>query len=190
MGMETNVVSVDPSFRNWGMIRGVLSPCGGFEVLSAVLHNEAPPVHKSKSMSDLLRSEYISNCYREYVSAADVVFVELPTGSKSARAAKLSGICTGILSQYRTGLDGPRVFYVTPAAVKKITGLATPDKKDMMDWAYARHPGQFWVPYANGEILNKNGKLLGANEHIADAIAITYAGLVLKEFKTWLKDQN
>ena len=67
---------------------------------------------------------------------------------------------------------------VTPTEVKKATvGTKTASKNDMSAWAFEKHPEAPWV-------LRK-GFPLAKQEHMADAIAIIYAGMVTPAY-SWL----
>ena len=70
----------------------------------------------------------------------------------------------------------PAPIQVTPHEVKMASvGKKTASKREMIDWAYEKFPDAGW--------LFHSGKLQNKNEHMADAIAIVYAGIQTNEFQ-------
>ena len=71
-----------------------------------------------------------------------------------------------------------RCLEVTPHEVKMASvGKKTASKKDVIEWAYKKHPEAPW--------FIRNGVPLMKQEHMADSIAVMYAGMRTKEFE-WL----
>ena len=56
-------------------------------------------------------------------------------------------------------------------------GRKNASKKEMIEWAYEKHPEAPW--------LVRNDFPLMKQEHMADSIAVMYAGMRTKEFE-WL----
>lgn len=70
---------------------------------------------------------------------AKACFVEVPVGSKSARAMASYGVCVGVLGGLRA--SGTPFFEVTPTEVKVTSvGKKTATKEEMIAWAMAKHP--------------------------------------------------
>jgi len=71
----------------------------------------------------------------------------------------------------------PAPIQVTPNEVKIASvGKKTASKADMIKWASTKHPDVEWAKHKDGTFKNKN-------EHMADAIAIAYAGVKTEEFE-------
>lgn len=108
----------------------------------------------------------------------NLIFGEIPSGSKDVRAAFAFGGVTAMLA----GLSADNtVITVTPAEAKiAITGVRHADKEDMIDAMYACFPDAPWITSGkpNGMMIkNSAGKFLtNANEHLADACAVVFAG--------------
>ena len=113
---------------------------------------------------------------------ADVVFVEVPVGSQSARAMASYGICVGVLGSLRAA--NVPFFEVTPTEVKlAAVGIKTATKKQMIKWATTKHPEANWPTYKEkGAVLLSEAKA----EHMADAVASIYAGIACNPFQQLL----
>jgi Holliday junction resolvasome RuvABC endonuclease subunit len=111
------------------------------------------------------------------------VIGEIPSGAQDARASFAFGGVTAILAGIDQGLDVP-VITVTPREAKEATGNKHADKEDVIKWAYELFPDTNWIVSPRVNALNlqtKSGKYLTlANEHLADGVAIIYAGLKKK----------
>ena len=98
--------------------------------------------------------------------------METPSGSQSSAGMKSYGATCQLIAS----LD-PKPIEVTPNEVKMSSvGKKTASKKDMIDWAYEKYPDVEWF-------INKStGALQNKNEHMADAVAIVYAGINTDDF--------
>lgn len=180
-----NVVGFDPSLKNWGIACGVLDTA---TLTIRITHiervNPIPMTGKDirNNSKDLHRAEQLAKRALEIGKEAQVMFVEVPVGSQSARAMASYGICVGILSALRA--SGIPFLEVTPTAVKQAaTGRKTATKKQMIDWASTAYPDAEWPTYTrHGETKITED----AAEHIADAIATIHAGLDSPEFQRML----
>ena len=77
-----------------------------------------------KNSDDLNRARKHSEILKEILKDVDIVMVEIPVGSQTARAMASYGICIGILSQIETAM-----IQVTPTEVKvAATGNKTATK--------------------------------------------------------------
>ena len=178
------VAGLDPSLRNWGIALGDIQG-DALHVNNVQVVNPVLPTGKMVRQNSLdLASAF--QLYEQTVLAikyADVVFVEVPVGSQSARAMASYGICVGVLGAVRA--SGSAFFEVTPTEVKMATvGKKTASKNEMIHWATDQHPEAPWPTYQrNGEKLLSDAKA----EHMADAIAAIYAGCRLETFKQLLR---
>jgi hypothetical protein len=69
---------------------------------------------------------------------------------------------------------------VTPTEVKlAATGNKNASKQEMIDWAVEAHPEASWLRHKRKGVM----ELTAANEHLADALAAIYAGVLTDQFK-------
>ncbi|WAW11631.1 crossover junction endodeoxyribonuclease [Acinetobacter phage nACB1] len=127
---------------------------------------------KRTSELDIISATQLYEGVQEVVHDADIVCVEVPTGSQSADAAKGRGICLGVLGSVKAD----HFIYVTPQAVKKVVGNPKATKREVVEWASKQHPEAPWPMY-RGNIK------IGEAEHMADAIVAIYAAASTPEFK-------
>lgn len=170
------VVGHDPSLRHWGLAAGTYDlvtkeiTIDHVDVIEPVL-----PSGKQirRNSQDLEAARQISEEVHQITRTANAVFVEVPHGSQSARAAAGYGVCVGILGFLRS--QGTPFFELSESEVKLATvGKKTSTKKEMIEWATSRHPDAPWSSYKrNGELLLSEAKV----EHQADAVAAIYAGV-------------
>ncbi len=180
------VVGFDPSLRNWGISKGVLTP-GLVSQLHieevAVINPELPTGKQVRQNSlDLESAKQLCAAALAAAKGAQAIFVEVPVGSQSARAMASYGICVGVLGALRA--TGIPFFEVTPTGVKMASaGKKTATKLEMIQWAINRHPEANWPVYKqNGEMKVSEAKA----EHMADATAAIYAGLACNSFQQLL----
>jgi hypothetical protein len=123
-----------------------------------------------KNSDDLDRARAISSELKQSLKDVQMVFAEVPVGSQSARAMASYGISIGVLS----AIAKPMV-QVTPSEVKiAAVNDKTASKEEMIAWAVDLYPDFDW--------LERGGKKLNKNEHIADAIAAIHAGIKSEQF--------
>jgi Holliday junction resolvasome RuvABC endonuclease subunit len=175
------VLFVDPSQRNLGLARALVDPAT-FEISplpSGLLltHTDSEAGKKvRKSSDDLRRATELAEVLREGEAWADLIMAEIPSGSQSARACLGAGVCIGLLASLTKPL-----IQVSPTEAKKVAvGRATATKDEMIDWAYKLYPNLNWLTHGGSK---RPGKLTDANEHLADALAIGYAGVMTLEFR-------
>lgn len=167
------ILGIDPSLSNFGIVTGTLNHSHDF-VPDDMTLVESKPDNKNKKVvrknsDDLHRAQTLTNGLKPYVEQADIVMVEVPVGSQSARSMASYGICIGILS----GIEKPMI-QVTPTEVKLIaTNSKTASKSDMIDWASNLHPQLPWLT----RTVKGQTTLVAKNEHLADALAVVYAGM-------------
>ena len=164
------VLGLDPSLRNFGFSRADLNVnTGELSDVQVFLHSTASSKHKQvrKNSDDLERCRSTHKALKAAVDDADMVFVEVPVGSQSARAMASYGFCIGILAS----IEKP-VIQLTPTEIKKAaTGSANATKQEMIEWAVGEYPGAGWLR------SGKKERLINDNEHMADATAAIKAGL-------------
>lgn len=179
------VVGFDPSLRNWGIAAGLYCTVSHTLTVKSleVICAELPDSKQVRVSSKDLESAYQLRCgVQKYLDHAQVVFVEMPSGSQSASGAKANGICYGVLGSIRA--NGHPFFELTAKAVKvAATGNANATKQQMIDWAVATHPEAPWPTHKKaGQVLITTGTA----EHMADATAAIRAGVQSHEFKQFL----
>ena len=92
------------------------------------------------------------------------------------------GICVGVLGALRA--SGIPFFEVTPTEVKLVSvGIKTATKDQMISWAVDKHPEANWpIQTVKGSPRIITSKA----EHMADAVATIYAGMVSNTFQQLL----
>lgn len=176
---ELKILGCDPSFSNWGIAQGIFNPVT--RTLRIVGMNVTRPViSKGKTTrqnsADLQRAKQLAKGMIDVIKQADVITVEVPHGSQSARAMASYGVCIGILGT----LQNTRTPMIEVSALETrqvITGKKEATKEQAIAWAVAKHPEAPW-PMHNGKL---NASLA---EHMADAIASIYAAMETDTFKT------
>jgi Holliday junction resolvasome RuvABC endonuclease subunit len=168
-------LAIDSSLANTGVAWGEYSEGVFFNLFLGMTSTE-----KTKNKSVRASSDTIERCAKTCgfidgilnVAKPDVIFVETPSGSQNSSAAKSYGIVCMLIATL-----SPSPIQVTPIEVKQATvGKKTASKQEMIDWAYAMHPEAIGWELRNGSPLKKM-------EHVSDAIAIAYAGILTDEFK-------
>ncbi len=174
------VLGIDPAYRNFGMVLADVDPTTGAIVGTPELRLVTTETGKEKkgvrkSSDDLRRCRVLVEGLRAMVAKADVVCAEMPLGSQSATAMKGVGVCMGLLA----AIDKP-LIELTPDEVKlAAVGKSTATKAAMIEWAHARHPDANWLRLND----KPTGRLLSANEHLADAVAVVEAASKTDQFK-------
>lgn len=174
-----DVVGLDPSMSNFGMVRGRLNiVTGTFSIIDIQLTTTAPDNKNKKKVrknsDDLERARKLQEAMKSFSEHCDLVCVEIPVGSQSARAMASYGMCIGILSS----IDVP-LIQVTPTEVKLAAThnkLAT--KADMIKWATELYPKAGWLT----RTVKGKQEFTNANEHLADAVAAIHAAVRTEQF--------
>lgn len=171
------IMGIDPSLNNFGFFFGFLDINTGFLENPHVFLSQLPEKKTSKivrqNSHDLQSARFHASNLEEFIAhhQPDVICVELPVGSQTARAMASYGICIGVISSISRPL-----IQVTPLEVKlAATGSKTATKTQMIEWAVEQYPEAAW--------LKHGGKLTAKNEHIADALGAIYAGVKTDQFK-------
>ena len=180
------VVGFDPSLRNWGIAKGTLVPGQVPHIYIEevdVINPELPTGKQVRQNSlDLESAKQLCAAALSAAKDAQAIFVEVPVGSQSARAAASYGICVGVLGALRA--TGIPFFEVTPTEVKMASaGKKTATKLEMIQWAMDQHPEANWPVYKQkGELKVSEAKA----EHMADAVGSIYAGMACNSFQQML----
>lgn len=183
MSNSFRVVGFDPSLKNWGIAKGLLTKGSTHTLALHKVDVITPEVPKGKRVRqnriDLEVVKQLCTAALKAAEGAQIIFVEVPVGSQSARAMASYGICVGILGALRA--TGIPFFEVTPTEVKLAgAGTKTATKQEMILWAMSQHPEVVWPTYKqNGKVLVTESKA----EHMADATAAIYAGLRCDSFQ-------
>ena len=172
------IVSIDPSLRNTALVYSELTD-GVVKVIDSVtIETEKSKLKQVRASSDLIhRCDVLHRHVNKFLEkhSPEIIFVETPSGSQSASGMKNYGV-----SCYMIATLTPRAIEVTPTEVKKATvGTKTASKNEMIAWAFEKHPEAPWTL--------RNDFPLAKQEHMADAIAIIYAGLITPAFD-WIKN--
>jgi Holliday junction resolvasome RuvABC endonuclease subunit len=169
-------IAIDSSLANTGIAIGEIDQNRNVKVHAIGLNETIKSKNKQiRASSDTIsRGRQTHTFIHSLLESVqpDFVFVETPSGSQSSAGMKSYGMTCQLIA----GLD-PKPIEVTPDEVKKASvGKKTASKKEMMDWAYGLFPDLEWF-------VNKStGKLQNKNEHMADGIAIVYAGIKTDDF--------
>jgi Holliday junction resolvasome RuvABC endonuclease subunit len=173
------VAGLDPSLRNFGMVKGDLDLTTGQLVLKEILlaETETDSANKKtvrKNSDDLNRAVKLQRAMKEFLADMDMACIEIPVGSQSARSMASYGICIGIISSIEIPL-----IQVTPKEVKvAVTNNATASKAQMIEWATKTYPYVDWLTTKRkGENV-----WVAKNEHLADAAASIHAAAKTDEF--------
>lgn len=180
-------VGIDAAFANMGFARVRLDPNpDGKRVRVACLDLKLVSTqadgHKTvrKSSEELRRAKELNAALVAYCAGASFAFVEVPSGSQSASAARALGIAVGVLSCCPIP-----IIEVSPMEVKvAVSGnrKTKANKADIIKWAVRHWPGAPWLR-DRGKI---DGRIINDNEHLADAMATVMAGIATPEFQRLL----
>jgi hypothetical protein len=170
-----HVVGIDPSLSAWGFSHLAynveaqkLEPIG-YDLELVKTENEVTKQTR-KNSDDLRRARELQAAMIRNCQHAAIACVEVPVGSQSARAMASYGVCVGILASCPIPM-----IQVSPTEVKQESGYKFATKEEMIAWASSLYPNLNW--------LRKGGKLIAANEHLADSIGAIHAGVRTQEFR-------
>lgn len=183
MSKVIRVLGIDPSMNNFGYALANVNTETSEIIYTGIKLVSPPKASKKKSVRqnsiDLELSQYHFKELQKFVKLADMVCVEIPVGSQTARAMASYGICVGLLASL---VDKPMI-QVTPLEVKlNSVGTKTATKREMINWAFSQNNSLNWLTRTE----NGDNILIDKNEHMADAMAAIKAGVSTNEFKTLL----
>ena len=177
-----NVLGMDPSLTNWGLAFAKYNvKTKQLKVNNIQLQKTKKSAHKGYRVNtdDLARAHLLAGLAFKAAERADIIFVEVPTGSQSARAMVSYGVCIGILASLQTN-QFPFIS-VSSADIKlHATGDPHASKQAMIDWATKKYPKLLWPTLKRGR---KTSIVASKCEHMADAIGAIEAGLLTPEFQ-------
>lgn len=175
------VLGIDPSLNNFGIAKTTIN----LETLNVTVESviliqpsKADAVTKKqvrKNSDDLRRAIWLQNHMIKACKGFDMVAVEAPVGSQSARAMASYGVVIGVLASCPLPM-----IEVTATEVKLAGhGTKTATKDEMIVWATNLHPE------ANWKTIKRGGKLVITKdmEHCADALGAVYAAIDTQQFK-------
>ncbi len=174
-------ICIDGSLQNLGLAVVELDETRITKVIDLILNTTKPTDDKKKrkSYDDLFRFQSHWKVLTETIDKYNCTLSigEVPSGSQDSRASFAFG---GITAIYAC-LPVPFIP-VHPAEVKlAATGFKHSDKEDIITWAYSKYPDANWLTSKRSNKMNiktPSGLFLkNENEHLADAIAIAYAGV-------------
>lgn len=185
MVSKLKIVSFDPALSNFGialMTYDVELQSLKLEKLAIVQTEVSHDKRVRKSSDDLERARMLFRGMTDYCKDRVYAIAEVPFGAQSARASMSNGIVVGVLA----GCPIP-LIQVSPSEVKMASvGIKTATKGEMIEWAMKKHPHKDWLMRkSKGEMVPMND-----NEHLADAVAATYAGIKTDQFQqslAWLR---
>lgn len=174
------VLGIDPAYTHVGLVLADIDPVTGAVVGTPLLRLVVTKPGKEKktvrkSSDDLRRCRELHTALVPLVAQAHVVCAEMPVGSQNASAMKGVGACTMLLAMIQKPL-----IELTPEEVKLASvGKKTATKKEVIAWAYDRHPEAAWLRLND----KPTGRLINDNEHIADALGVIEAATKTDHFK-------
>lgn len=180
--MKIPILGADISLRNWGLAKGILDiESGVFEQVELKLvQTEVDHTKQVRTNSkDIQAAHDLFLGCETWFREAKAIFVEVPVGSQSANGMKSYGVCVGLIGAFRA--IGCPIFEVTPTENKlALTNDKTASKDTMIRAAHAIYPEANWI-------MDKKGRILNKNEHLADAIGSIHAGVNLPAFQNLIK---
>lgn len=183
--MSVRVIGMDPSLSNWGIAVGdldVTQETLSIQALDVIRPEALEGKQVRQNSKDMHRAEQLMAGVLPYLTYADVICVEVPTGSQSASAMKGYGVCMGLLAAMRE--RGLAFIELTPNDIKlTATNSKTATKQQMIDWAVGEYPD---APWPRRQHKGESQIISAQAEHMADAVAAIRAGLKSAEFRRLL----
>jgi Holliday junction resolvasome RuvABC endonuclease subunit len=183
MSHVVKILAVDPALRNLGFAHLVLPADGGkldLRNLRLVQTENGAGKTVRKNSDDLRRASEAWEVMCQEAEWADIIAAEIPSGTQSARGAMSNGITLGLLAAL--GRIRPLIQVSAAEAKRVATGRRTASKDEMIAWATGLYPQAPWLTRKlKGEV-----RMLDANEHLADAVAIGIAATHTVEFRAAL----
>lgn len=164
------IAGLDPAVSNLGMSKGKLDIETGILTLEDIglVHTEKTKLKGTRvNIDDIERCKQLYNGMNTFLEGVDVVCVEIPVGSQSARAMMSYGACCMLTAS----IDLP-VIPVLPHEVKLAAcNNKNATKEDMIQWVKDTYP---YVEFP---------KAKAKTEHIADSVATIHAAVLTDSFK-------
>jgi Holliday junction resolvasome RuvABC endonuclease subunit len=184
---QIHVLGIDAAFANMGFAHAILTihdrkvvafDCMHLELVSTEAENRK---QVRKSSDELRRAFQLKEAIIHNCAGKSFAFVEVPSGSQSASAARALGIAVGVLASCPIAM-----IEVSPMEVKDVVNgnrKAKVTKADVIDWAVKRWPA---APWKKSPMSKRRDKLTLDNEHCADALASIQAGIDSPDFQRLL----
>jgi Holliday junction resolvasome RuvABC endonuclease subunit len=185
MSKTINVVGLDPSQSNFGIVEAIINvDTLEFEIQTMKVVSTESEASKGviKVSDNLRRAKEIQEALRQACVGKALAIAEIPLmittmNPKIASLANYnSGMMVGILSAIQIPL-----IQVFPKDVKlAMTGLKDACKEEMIEAAMLKHPSAPWL------MRKLRGSMVptAANEHLADAVGALYAGVKTEQFNS------
>lgn len=176
--MKINILGLDPSFRNWGLSKATYdTDSQKLSVLYGEVLTSKHDLYEKQNQKDLYSACLLTEKLKQHwTNDIDLVCIELPHGSQSARAMVSYGVVLGVLSHFLN--TGTFTCIVSASQVKSIVGHKDASKKEIIQWVTDKHQ-EFTLP-----------KTLNKAEHIADSIVAIHAVLASKRFEEYLNENS
>lgn len=172
------VAGIDPAFANMGIARILLNlETMGMDIEDLILiETEKEETKKVRVNSDdLRRATELHSGMQKALKGCVLAFAEIPSGAQDAKSARGLGIAVGVIAS-----SPVEIVEVQPAETKLASvGSKTATKPQMIAWATNLYPDAPWKRVRD----NPAGAFTLKNEHLADAVAVAYAGIRTPEFK-------
>ncbi len=175
------VLGMDVSMNNFGIAKTTVDldtlkvTVESVQLIQPALADESSRRVVRKNSDDLRRARWLQDNMIAACESFDLVAVEMPVGSQSARAMASYGVVIGVMASCKLPM-----IEVTPMDVKLSgAGHKTATKEEMIEWAVGKHPETNW----KRRMLKGQSVLTKDNEHCADAIAAVYAAIGTQQFK-------
>lgn len=174
------VAGLDGSFANFGIARMTFDlDTFELEVDDLILtRTEKTKVKTVRKSSDVFRrAQEIYNGSLPALKGCAACFAEIPSGGQSYDAVLGFGITIGVYAALSANCP---LIEVAPSETKKATvGTRTASKQEMIAWAFETYPNAPWLTTKRAGKMEPTLK----NEHLADACAVTSAGILTPAFK-------
>lgn len=178
---KVKIAGLDGSLRNFGIAKATLDlDTMEVEIEDLVLiKTEKEKSKKLRASSDnLLRAKTIADEVKLQLKDRISVFAEVPSGGQDYRSVLGFGIVTGIYAS----LNVPLIEVSQMEAKTIAVGTKTASKAEMIEWAFNKFPNAPWrTRKFKGDLVPTSD-----NEHLADAVAIIYAGMATPVFQQTL----
>ena len=186
---QIRFAALDGSLRNFGVAKmEINTETGELTVIDLILIKTEPGKGKQvrASSDNLRRSQELAIGVREATKDCVTAFYEVPSGGQDYKSVLGFGMVIGIYASLT--IPGREV---SPAETKMAAvGTKTASKEEMVIWAVEKHPDAPWRLQKQNGAKYKKGDLMADNEHLADGVAIGYAGTKTPEFQQMIAMMN
>lgn len=172
-----NIVGFDPSLTHWGMSKGIYENQLHITEVGLII----PDVPKIKGMrqgeKDIIAASQLYTEAHAFAEGADIICIEVPTGSQSARAMVSYAVCITVISTFYA--QDATIVAVTPQEAKNHVGNPKATKSDVIHWIQQKHPEIVFPTYKrNGELRISESQA----EHMADSVLAIHTAMSKSRF--------